>query len=400
MRSTLLVFLLQVVASPAYSMTFKEAMSSIENHQKVAEMELKSRSTAEVANMKGSWGDPTLKVSAKNYPVDTLDPNQTPMTGVDFVLSQKVPLTSKYSDVELAFKNLSEAERWKSKSRLEGLRSALWSYLISIRKLSDEVRILRENLTWLENIIKVSQDLYSTGKQNQQAILELKIRKSELKSMVQSKDFEISEVKEMIKYIIGTPSEIDLSSVPWEILKRPTPQTDTAEKSLESNVRAKDFALTAKSKSRVPDLMVSFGYTKRSNVDENGDFVTLAATIPLPTSSVRHADFRKSLHEKRQSELALQDYRQEKGSKLAKLQLMKKRIETELEILRSETIAFADNARQVTTKSYQLGDSSYLELLQSELKLQNLRMKEVASTATLREVNLALKTSLGEELYE
>jgi outer membrane protein TolC len=322
------------------------------------------------------------------------------MTGVDLVLSQKIPLTSKYSDLELEFKHLAEAEHWKSKNRVESLKSSLWSHLISIKKLSEELSILRDNLTWLENIIKVSQDLYSTGKQTQQAILELKIRKSELKSMVQSKEFEVSEVKEMLKYLVGIPAEIDLSTVPWEILARSTPNIDNLEKSLESNVKSKDFALTAKSKSRVPDLTVSIGYTKRSDIDNNGDFVTLAATIPLPSSSKRYADFRKSLHDKRQSEIALADYRQEKESKVAKLKVTKERIKAELEILKSETIAFAENARQVTTKSYQLGDSSYVELLQSELKLQSLRMKEVASTARLRKANLTIKALLGEKLYE
>lgn len=400
MRSTLLILGLLVFDSQSFSMSFKEAMSSIENHRKVEEMELKSQSTAEMANVKGSWGDPMLKIAAKNYPIDTLDPDQTPMTGVDLVLSQKIPLTSKYSDLELEFKHLAEAEHWKSENRVESLRSSLWSHLISIKKLSEELSILRDNLTWLENIIKVSQDLYSTGKQTQQALLELKIRKSELRSMEQSKEFEVSEVKETLKYIVGIRAEVDLSTVPWEILARSTPKIDNLEKSLESNVKSKDFALTAKSKSRIPDLTVSIGYTKRSDIDNNGDFVTLAATIPLPSSSKRYADFRKSLHDKRQSEIALADYRQEKESKVAKLKVTKERIKAELEILKSETIAFAENARQVTTKSYQLGDSSYVELLQSELKLQNLRMKEVASTARLRKANLTIKALLGEKLYE
>lgn len=400
MRSTLLIFGLLVFDSQSFSMSFKEAMSSIENHRKVEEMKLKSQSTAEMANVKGSWGDPMLKIAAKNYPIDTLDPDQTPMTGVDLVLSQKIPLTSKYNDLELEFKHLAEAEHWKSKNRVESLKSSLWSHLISIKKLSEELSILRDNLTWLENIIKVSQDLYSTGKQTQQAILELKIRKSELRSMVQSKEFEVSEVKETLKYIVGIRAEVDLSTVPWEILARSTPKIDNLEKLLESNVKSKDFALTAKSKSRIPDLTVSIGYTKRSDIDNNGDFVTLAATIPLPSSSKRYADFRKSLHDKRQSEIALADYRQEKESKVAKLKVTKERIKAELEILKSETIAFAENARQVTTKSYQLGDSSYVELLQSELKLQSLRMKEVASTARLRKANLTIKALLGEKLYE
>ncbi len=384
-----------------YGLSFSEAIDKLKSHNSVRILLSHGQSIHDQARMKGSWGDPVLKIAAKNYPIDTLDPSQTPMTGVEFMVSQNIPLTSKYSEQENQFIQLYQARKWQALQQIDILATTLWGQLITQRKLSEEIIILQENMKWISNIIRVSQNLYSTGKQSQQALLELTIRKSEIKSQLATKNFEIQEIQKSIGYLLGDlNNNIDLKTVPWSLLTKRSPANDKNEKVLQANLMAKEYGLSAKKHGRIPDITLSFGYTKRSDIDDNGDFVTITAALPIPSSDLKHYDYKSSIHERNQAQLTLEDYLKKREALLAKAKIADKKNQSELRILNSETISFAENSREVTTKSYQLGEANYIELLQSELKLQKLRTKKVTLVAKLNRTHLEIKALLGEKLYE
>ena len=71
-----------------------------------------------------------------------------------------------------------------------------------------------------------------------------------------------------------------------------------------------------------------------------------------------------------------------------------------MKILSENTIKFADNSRKITSKSYSLGNASYVELLQSELKLQKLLIRRSLVASKLNKYKINLKYLVGEKLYE
>ena len=76
------------------------------------------------------------------------------------------------------------------------------------------------------------------------------------------------------------------------------------------------------------------------------------------------------------------------------------KLSSELRILKEKTIRFARNSREITSKSYGLGSSTYVELLQSELKLQKILMQKVMLEATRDIKRATLKYIKGEPLGE
>lgn len=44
---------------------------------------------------KSSWGDPKFGVAARNFPKETLANDESSMTGIEYYLSQNIPLTTK-----------------------------------------------------------------------------------------------------------------------------------------------------------------------------------------------------------------------------------------------------------------------------------------------------------------
>ena len=56
-----------------------------------------------------------------------------------------------------------------------------------------------------------------------------------------------------------------------------------------------------------------------------------------------------------------------------------------------KTIKFATDLRNITAKSYSLGNSSYTELLQSELKLQQILLKQIMLEAKAKQTKVELR---------
>ena len=58
------------------------------------------------------------------------------------------------------------------------------------------------------------------------------------------------------------------------------------------------------------------------------------------------------------------------------------------------------NSRTITSKSYGLGDSSYIELLQSEIKLQNILLRKINLIAHRDMKKVSYRYIRGEKLNE
>ncbi len=395
-----LVILFLISSVEVNAITFDKAITVLGAHESVDSVNFKSKALSEEAELKGSWGDPNFKIAAKNFPKDSLKDNQTPMTGIEFGVSQKIALTTKYGNIEDAFKSLSKAYKFSADDKKEALTKAFWEILIIKRKVSEELEILKENNTWISKILKVSKRLYSTGKTSQQALLDIQIRKSEIESELNNKKYELSQIDDRLRYLIGT-SDVEEASIPWKSLKTNSDKLkDNKELSLKEKLKAKDLALTASKQNYVPDLTVSLGYTKRSNIDGNGDFVGAAISFPLPFSGEKYSKHGQAVQEKYMAVKNFENYKRQKNRDISVLSKEIDKLLGELSILKEKTIKFARNSREITAKSYGLGNSTYVELLQSELKLQKILMHKVMLEAKIDIKRATLKYVKGESLNE
>ena len=101
--------------------------------------------------------------------------------------------------------------------------------------------------------------------------------------------------------------------------------------------------------------------------------------------------------------MAVKNFENYKRQKNRDISVLRKEIEKllgELSILKEKTIKFARNSREITAKSYGLGNSTYVELLQSELKLQKILMNKVMLEAKRDIKRATLKYVKGEPLNE
>ena len=388
------------MAHSAAGFTFDDAVEKISQHEAIEQLEIKARSLKSESELKGSWGDPTIKVTAKNYPVDYLTDEKSPMTGLEFGVSTKIAVTTKYGHIEKALAKFSHSAQMESQNKKQKLLKTFWTYIIETKKIEEEIKIFNENLNWMEKILKVSNRLYSNGKISQQAILDIQIRKSELEANLSNKQYELLEQDDRLKYLFEFKTKLNRQSVPWKIFETGEFSKDYNEEILRSSVEAKEHLLTASQLSYIPDLTLNFSYTQRSSIDNLGDFVTAAVSFPIPISRTKYSAHSKAAYDKLEADRILKNYRNYKETEANRLNHATTKIEREIEILNTRTLQYAVNSREITSKSYSLGDTSYIELLQSELKLQRLRIKKTILTSRLLKNRLDYKFLVGGRLYE
>ncbi|MBT3983874.1 MAG: TolC family protein [Bacteriovoracaceae bacterium] len=387
----------------AHSFTFIDAAKAIESHDSVDALLQRAKSLEEEGDIRGSWGDPKLKMAAKNYPVDSFNNDQTPMTGIEFGLSQKIALTNRYGKIENSFDAMADSQSFASGDQKRLLIKALWDLSIDKKGLIDEKKIIEENLSWVEKMLAVSNKLYANGKVNQQSLLEIQIRKSELEIGLNNVDFGMSEIAAKLSYLIGKNGKtFEIDTVPWKLLeaKAEDDRGDYKLRSLEMKALSSKEMLKAQRLSYIPDLNISVGYTKRANIDKKGDFLSAMITFPLPLSSDKYSKHAKAGFKRAESIRGLRNYQKKKKSNVELLGHQIEKIQMDLEILSDKSIIFARNSRKITTKSYSLGGSSYIELLQAELKLQKLLLRRVKLSSVLDRKKVQLTYLTGGKLYE
>ena len=266
---------------------------------------------------------------------------------------------------------------------------ALWELSAHKEKLVQERIVLKENLDWIENNLKITNRLYSTGKVPQQAVLDIQIRKSELASLIEQNRYAIESVKYQIAALLDfkKPVELNLKTVPWGTLnkwKTALSDEDYREQAIKQELQASDLKLPAQNRNIIPDVTVGISYTKRNNIDGLGDFVGASISIPLPSSDKRYAQKREAVQEKLSAEKRYRHYLNTKPNTLKEIELQILDLENQLMILKKQTIKFAKSSRDVTAKSYSRGGADYLELLRAELQYQNQLMKEITLIAKVK----------------
>lgn len=392
------LFIISTILPFILGFSFRNAVEAITQHTATQSLQ----EAAQVRHYQGlkssSWGDPIAKVSSKNLPFTYLNGTRTPMTGVEFGISQKIPLTARYKLISESFSLSQQALIKQAKDKKRALVTMLWQILITEKKLTTEKKILQENRMWLRKTLNVAEKLYTNGKATHRNLLDIQMREAEIVVAMNNRDHETKEQRAKLKYLTGSNTDIDPASIPWHLLTTQSIEStrDFKEQALHDTAQAKAKMSASLKLAFIPDMTLTAGYRH----DGQGDFLSLTISLPLPLSQSRSAAYAREIHEEKQATLILVDYQKFKNSKLASLHHKSQKIMAELQILTEKILQLAKNSRSLAFTSYRLGKSSYAELLQAELKLQNILLRQATLHSQLASTQLKQKYLKGEKLYE
>ncbi|MCB9061913.1 MAG: TolC family protein [Halobacteriovoraceae bacterium] len=371
-----------IIQKFTYAISFEETLNIIETNDLVQSSIEKGKMLSEESISLSSWGDPKFSVAAINYPKDSLDSNKSMMTGIKFSLAQTIPLSNKNTDIFRAAQEKSSSQKAQAKQLIRKYAKEIWSLAIEKQKYIKIEKILKENLSWISDNLKITNRLYSTGKVPQSAVLNMQMRKSELNSKINNNQFSQNSLDLELTTILNSKStvKLDLKSIPWDYLDswmNSKSEFDFNEIVLKHELESSRLKLHSKNKNLIPDITLGVAYIKRNDLDKNGDFVEAGITIPLPISSTRYANKRSAIHENIAQEKIYKNYTQTRPLILSKIKNDILDLEDQISILHQQTLQYAKSARDIIAKSYARGGDDFSELLRSELQYQNLLMNEV-----------------------
>lgn len=403
MKTILLNLVVLAFSGNTWSASFEELVGKLDKHNLLQARLNKVRAIQEQAKASGSWGDPMLKVAAMNYPKRSLSRNKSMMTGIQLGISQKIGISGKYGKLE-------ESQQESSKSYFAGTLQlkrefvkTLWSLAIDKELLIGQKQVLKDNLTWVEDNLKVTNRLYSTGKVPQQAVLDIQIRKSELHAQIDKIGYALSALKYRLTSLLDSTEvlDVDLKTIPWDYLKdwkKAGEKFDYKDQQLSHRLQASELNVSAQRRNVIPDITVGVTYTKRNRLDGLGDFVGANISFPLPTSDSRYAVKSAALYQKLEAQSSYRNYRENKPHLLKKIEFQIKDISNQLDIIKRDTLRFAKSSRDVTAKSYSRGGADYVELLRAEIQYQNQLLKKIKLISQLKTKQVDYLFTKGDDL--
>lgn len=314
--------------------------------------------------------------------------NMTPLRFIDFSISQKIPTSGRLGALRKSAESMKKSFLNQAIHTQRELARTAWFKLIEREALSREQAVLRLNLSWLSKRISFTKARFQTGQASQQALLELKVLESELKRKVESIPHGISSIESELRYLFGLESQARIPAfVAWRPKAEGVSKTPTilAAESRESGARA---ALVAAQGAEIPDLTLQFGYSAAVQEERDADMISVGLSVPLPIRASRSQASEAKADLLASSSQSLDDLIRLTESKILESKEEIQRLESELHILESETLDFARSARKIAERSYSLGQSSYVELLNAESTLRRIETEQIGLWQNLEKTRI------------
>ena len=328
----------------------------------------------------GAYEDPMLAFEAKDYPVNTLSPNQFGMTGNEVSVTQRVPFPGKLTKLRSAtrkeYESKESAVHQKELQITTDVKRVYYELFLAYKKHD----ILGEQKNLLKQLVAVARSKYSVGKIPQAELLGFQIEQGKILGEILESEKEIKTKNAALNYVLGR-KETWVQGKPEDIIKTPFErlklnQGNALDKALQKNFNLKSaqFMLeSAADKSTyakltyLPDFELMGGYTFRqpSPGDPGTDFVSakIGATIPLWFLSKQSELVKSASAEKAKAEAMLQEERvrliQEVRTHYAELI----QAQQSLDLYENGILPLARQAVVAGKSSYLTGRLEYISLL-------------------------------------
>lgn len=344
-----------------------------------------------------AWNDPVLSAEFSNFPIDSWSAGESPMSGVQFKIAQKIPLPGKNRhQMEIARRELSEKtwELEEKKNRLRHLvRKTYWN-LAQTRELK---KITSRHAAAAGRLASIARAGYRAGRSDQYDLLSLKLVENKLVDDLgdfRQRETALTAVLNAALHReesapFTTPADIapiapDLTlGELLELAEEFNPRLKEAEaKSLRFREAAMGAALA-----RWPDITAWGGYRARfpAGADNGTDMISLGIAAALPFDYTSHAEFKRAgflLLENAETERreAISD---EIAAAMGEEVAAWERAYEKASLYSRNLVPDANRALDATLHAYQAGRADFTDLYRAELRLLEFeRALIIAETAT------------------
>jgi len=358
------------------------------------------------------WNDPVFLVEYSNVPWDSWALGDSPMSGVQFKLQQKLTLPGKNDRRSEVVQGEMKVKRWQlleKKNQLKALVKKIYWNIALVRQLRN---INQRHIKLVDQLLDAIRVKYQVGKIGQHDLLGLDVFKKKLIDDLGDFDQKERELSAALNAAlhregstaVNTPD--DFTEVYTN--ERTSALLGLAEKHrpLLLEVRARSgwqrLAAEQAGYEKWPDISVWAGYRARApaGADPGTDFFSVGLSVPLPFDYTGHAD---AMREQHLSSAAAAD-----ESYRAALDQIRAAIESSLAVwqrasqkatsYKHSIIPGADSTLKSTLAAYQADRADFASLYRAELQLLQFERAAIVAKATTRIERSVVEASVGMQI--
>jgi cobalt-zinc-cadmium efflux system outer membrane protein len=386
----------------------------------LAEMQSRYLALAEVPSRVGSLPDPLINFGAMNFPIDTFDRSQEPMTQLQLGISQAVPFPGKLAlKQEAAEHDAKAAGHSVDEARLQLVRrvkSSWWQLYYMDRALET----LERNQELLGQFIEVAKTKYETGIGLQQDVLLAQLelsklidQKIQLEAIRQHRAIQLNILMDLSPELeIGLPPNIERTLPELASFAALYLQAETARpllRQLETKVDAARSRLDLAKRDYYPDFMLGLTYGDRTGMNPmprggaRSDFFSVMLGVKVPIYARRKqskAVAQRGL-EVQSSRYALLDERGLVRGAIAASMTDYKRAKNQMSLFETGIVPQAEQTVNSMLAGYQVSEVDFLNLVRSQMTLFTYELQYWKALSEAKQALAQLQAAVGEEtVYE
>ncbi len=391
---------------------------ALEDNPGLAAMQLRYEALLEVPSQAGTLPDPVVNLNAMNFPTDSFDRSQEPMTQLQVGLTQMFPFPGKLGlQEEAASFDAMAAGYSVDEMRVQLAKNVktTWWQIYYLDRARDT---LQKNENLMRQFISVARTKYETGKGLQQDILLAQLELSRLMDqgiqlaalrrhqviqintlMNRPASDGVSLAESVSLEMPGLPGESELYNVAES--QRPTLKVQ------ETNVEAARSRLALAEMDQYPDFMVGVTYGERSG--DNPPFmggsradllsVMVGIEIPLYSGSKQSRAISQRTRELARSRYAMLDEKNTVRAAISAALTDYQRSQDQFELLGSGIIPQAQQTVQSMLAAYQVSEVDFLNLLRSQMTLFSYELQYWQALSEARQALARVEAAVGEGAF-
>lgn len=277
-------------------------------------------------------------------------------------------------------------------------------------RVQEQASLVRQFQAELRNFEEVAATRYEVGEGLQQSILKAQLERNALNIRLEKLEEEGRSALERLAFLLDLP---DLSGLRGKAIVR-TPDVPVTEdllslalvarpeaEALRTEIERSDRRVDLAVREFLPDFMVSVNYF---DIGEGGpmptatgrDAIALNIGVKLPLwLGKQRSNLEQARLERSRSEARLQSLRTSIRTEIADISSRLERQARQLSLLENDLIPQARTTVEATLSAYSTGRTSFLDLLDAERMLFNLRLELVDTRTRYLKTTAALERALG-----
>lgn len=333
----------------------------------------------------GSLPDPILKATLSNLPTHTWELDQTPMSGIEFMFTQRIPFPGKLGLKRSAARSLAGRAEKEYESAREFVIGELKRGYYQLYLLEESIQITQRNKDLLRDFAQIASTRYSVGKGLQQDVLKAQVEVSKMTDKLITLQEAKSVAQARINVLLNRSPQDPLGR-PQDLVFRKMELTEKQlqDLALDSNpallgmafsVKASESSYRLARREYLPDFTLSVSYRMRDEVKMDPvrgvNFLSASAGINIPLYF-----WSKQKRKVQQKELELESARRTFDSRENTLKLGVSRLfyslvryQEEVQLYQTAILPQARQSLESARSAYQVDKVDFLTLLNNQVTL-------------------------------